>query len=586
MIPDSFKQDLLNRVDVVELIERYVPLKKGGANHIACCPFHSEKTPSFTVSPTKQFYHCFGCGAHGNAISFLMEYQGMGYIEAIKDLAESVGMKVPETERGGAVKRVGPDLLEVMERASRYYREQLKTSPAAIDYLKARGLTGKIALRFGIGYAPSGWQSLRSVYTDYEGGTLKEAGLVIEAEGGRRYDRFRDRIMFPILNQRGSVIAFGGRVLGSGEPKYLNSPETPLFEKGRELYGLPQARDAIRASSRVIVVEGYMDVVALAQHGIEYAVATLGTATTPAHLQKLFRLTDQVVFCFDGDAAGRRAAWHALEVALPALTDTKAVRFMFLPMEHDPDSFVRSQGRETFEAAIADARPLSAFLLSELSARVDAGTAEGRSRLIAEAKPLLKKVAAPALQIQLLRQLADASNTPLEDVGRLTGIRAAPADAWRRAAAPQRAERARAPSTEQRLLQLLMVNPGLHTRIPMEFLDPHSPDAEALLSFFAFARQHAGKGAFEPRLIEQFKGGKFEQLFNRLQSQVLELKLLPEEAEAEMEEKLPQIEKQHVNREIDRLKASITDADAARLSELTARLWELSKRADSSSNMI
>ena len=273
MIPDSFKQELLHRVDVVDVIERYVPLKKGGSNYLACCPFHSEKTPSFTVSPTKQFYHCFGCGAHGNAISFLMEYQGLGYVEAVRDLAESVGMKMPEFEPRARKSEAGPDLYSVIEQACGYYREQLKTSPRAVEYLKGRGLTGKIAARFGIGYAPEGWQNLESAFPDYADKALKDAGLVIDPEGGgRRYDRFRDRIMFPILNQRGSVIAFGGRVLGEGEPKYLNSPETPLFEKGRELYGLSQARPAIRAAGRVIVVEGYMDVVALAQHGIERSI--------------------------------------------------------------------------------------------------------------------------------------------------------------------------------------------------------------------------------------------------------------------------------------------------------------------------
>ena len=340
---------MLHRVDVVDVIERYVPLKRGGSNYLACCPFHSEKTPSFTVSPTKQFYHCFGCGAHGNAISFLMEYQGLGYVEAVKDLAESVGMKMPEFEAREKKAEAGPDLYAIMDQACDYYREQLKTSPRAIEYLKGRGLTGRIAARFGIGYAPEGWQNLERVFPNYADKALKDAGLVIDAEGGRRYDRFRDRIMFPILNQRGSVIAFGGRVLGEGEPKYLNSPETPLFEKGQELYGLSQARPAIRAASRVIVVEGYMDVVALAQHEIEYAVATLGTATSPVHIQKLLRQTDEVVFCFDGDAAGRKAAWHALEISLSYLADNKAVRFLFLSPEHDPDSFVREEGGKAFE---------------------------------------------------------------------------------------------------------------------------------------------------------------------------------------------------------------------------------------------
>ncbi|TMH44959.1 MAG: DNA primase, partial [Betaproteobacteria bacterium] len=424
MIPDSFKQELLHRVDIVDVIERYVPLKKGGANYSACCPFHTEKTPSFTVSPTKQFYHCFGCGVHGNAISFLMEYQGLGYVEAVKDLAESVGMKMPEFEPRAKKPEGGPDLYEIMERACDYYREQLKATPRAIEYLKGRGLTGKIAARFGIGYAPEGWQNLEGVFPTYADKALKDVGLVIDGEdSGRRYDRFRDRIMFPILNQRGSVIAFGGRVLGEGEPKYLNSPETPLFEKGRELYGLAQARLAIRAVGRAIVVEGYMDVVALAQHGVEYAVATLGTATSATHIQKLLRQTDEVVFCFDGDAAGRKAAWHALEASLPYLADNKTVRFLFLPPEHDPDSFVRQKGKEAFEKKLGDSRPLSEFLLEELKSRTDLGTAEGRSRLAHEAKPLLQKVSAPALRLQLLKALAEAAGMTYEEAAQLTEIR-------------------------------------------------------------------------------------------------------------------------------------------------------------------
>ncbi|MSP96758.1 MAG: DNA primase [Betaproteobacteria bacterium] len=424
MIPDSFKQDLLNRVDIVDVIERYVPLKKAGSNFSACCPFHTEKTPSFTVSPTKQFYHCFGCGANGNAISFVMEYQGLGYVDAVRALAEGAGMQLPEFEPRQKKPQEGPDLYDILERASQYYRQQLKASPKAIEYLKRRGLSGQIAAKFGIGYAPDGWQNLQSEFADYADKALKDAGLVIDNDEGRRYDRFRDRVMFPILNQRGAVIGFGGRVIGEGEPKYLNSPETPLFEKGRELYGLSQARLPIREAGRAIVVEGYMDVVALAQHGIGYAVATLGTATSPVHIGKLLRQTDEVVFSFDGDAAGRRAAWHALEVSLPLLADQKIVRFLFLPPEDDPDSFVRAHGREVFEARLREARPLSEFLLAELKGRVDMDTVEGRARLIHEARPLLQKLAAPVMQLQLLKQLAELSGMTQDEASRLCGIRA------------------------------------------------------------------------------------------------------------------------------------------------------------------
>ncbi|MDQ3027202.1 MAG: DNA primase, partial [Pseudomonadota bacterium] len=377
MIPQDFIQSLLGRVDIVDVVDRHVKLKKAGANFSACCPFHNEKTPSFTVSPSKQFYHCFGCGVHGNAIGFLMEYSGLAYPEAIRALAETVGMPVPEArgrpDKPGAAP--APGLAARMMDALTYYRAELKKSKVAIDYLKGRGLSGEIAARYGVGFAPDGWQNLEAVFTDYATGPLKDTGLIIdsEAEGekkSRRYDRFRNRVMFPILDARGNVIGFGGRVIGEGEPKYLNSPETPLFEKGRELYGLYQARRAIRDANQVLVVEGYMDVVALAQHGVENAVATLGTATTPFHLSKLLKLADNVVFCFDGDSAGRKAAWRALEVGLPVLADGKVVSFLFLPPEDDPDTYVRREGKEGFLQAVAAAKPLSQFLLAELASKV------------------------------------------------------------------------------------------------------------------------------------------------------------------------------------------------------------------------
>src|SRR6185436_6388878 len=397
MIPQDFIQSLLARVDIVDIVDRYVKLKKSGTNFSACCPFHNEKTPSFTVSPAKQFYHCFGCGAHGNAIGFLMEYSGQTYPDAIRTLAETVGMQVPEVKsrfyRPSTPESQG--LASRMMDALNFYRAELKKSKAAIDYLKGRGLSGEIAARYGLGYAPEGWQNLERVFPDYAAAVMKDTGLVIDSEPegadrkSRRYDRFRDRVMFPILDARGNVIGFGGRVLGKGEPKYLNSPETPLFEKGRELYGLYQARRAIRDANQVIVVEGYMDVVALAQHGVENAVATLGTATTPFHVAKLLKLADNVVFCFDGAEAGQRAAWRALEVSIPVLSDGKTVSFLFLPAEDDPDTFVRREGKAAFQRAAAAAKPLSQFLFGELSSRNDLKSEEGRARLLSQARPLI-----------------------------------------------------------------------------------------------------------------------------------------------------------------------------------------------------
>ncbi len=418
MIPQSFIQDLLNRVDIVDVVESYVPLRRAGANYSARCPFHSEKSPSFTVSQTKQFYHCFGCGAHGTAISFMMEHQGMGFIDAVKDLAGRVGMVVPEQvpdPKSREKAEVADDLTEITLKAAQFYKAQLKTSEKAIAYLRKRGLTGEVAARYGLGYAPDGWQNLEAVFPDYAHKSLSEAGLVIVSEEGRRYDRFRDRIMFPIHNQRGAVIGFGGRVIDQGEPKYLNSPETPLFEKGRELYGLFQARGAIRDAGLAVVVEGYMDVVALAQYEIGFAVATLGTATTPWHVQKLMRQTDTIVYCFDGDAAGRRAAWRALENSLAHLQDGKQVRFLFLPAEHDPDSFLRALGKEAFAKLLEAAPPLSEILVQELASRVDMRTAEGRARFLQEAKPLVKQVVAPMLSLMLRRQVGElAGITPAE----------------------------------------------------------------------------------------------------------------------------------------------------------------------------
>jgi len=543
VIPDSFKQELLHRVDIVAVIERYVPLKKGGANYLACCPFHAEKTPSFTVSPTKQFYHCFGCGAHGNAISFLIEYQGLGYVEAVRDLAESVGMKMPEFEPRVRKPESGPDLYAIMERACDYYREQLKNAPRAIEYLKSRGLTGRIAARFGIGYAPDGWQNLESVFPDYGGKALKEAGLVVDGEGGRRYDRFRDRIIFPILDQRGSVIAFGGRVLGEGEtgegegkgssgPKYLNSPETALFEKGRELYGLVQARSAIRTAGCVIVVEGYMDVVALAQHGIEYAVATLGTATSPMHVQKLLRQTDEVVFCFDGDAAGRKAAWHALEVSLPCLADNKTVRFLFLPTEHDPDSFVRNKGAGAFEKGLGEARPLSEFFLDELKARGDMRTLEGRARLVHEAKPLLQQISARALQLQLLKAVADSAGMAQEEAAQLTEIRAVRGGAG---SAPARGVDRGAQAPELRLvrilLQCLISKPALARELSAELLDQGSLEARALVAVTEFCRENPEvEGNI---VVDHFQGTEFRNLLESGQAALLDTKLETEHMEVD-----------------------------------------------------
>ncbi len=441
LIPQSFIADLLNRVDIVDVVGQHVKLKKAGANYQGLCPFHSEKSPSFSVSPTKQFYHCFGCGAHGSAISFLMEYSGLGYVDAIEDLARSAGLDVPREERTAndlARAQQAMALSEVMSSAADWYRQQLKGNTRAVEYLKGRGLTGEIAKRYALGYAPDGWQGLEAVFGPYTNDevakTLVEGGLLIQGEQSegspiKRYDRFRDRVMFPIRNPKGQTIGFGGRILDQGEPKYLNSPETPLFSKGNTLYGLFEARQAIRAQEYVLVCEGYMDVVALAQLGFPNAVATLGTACTANHVRMLLRQTDKVVFSFDGDSAGQRAAQRALEACLPLMSDDKEIRFLFLPTEHDPDSYVRAYGAAAFEKVIKEAMSISSFFFKVVSEDHELTTPEGRAHTHHAAKPLLLSMPPIALRTQILRELAIRTNTTPAELESFCGLTVVPAPA-------------------------------------------------------------------------------------------------------------------------------------------------------------
>ena len=507
MIPDSFKQDLLNRVDIVDVVQRYVQLKKGGANYLGLCPFHGEKTPSFTVSPSKQFYHCFGCGAHGNAIGFQMEYGGMGYVGAIKDLAASAGMQVPElrprTAEEAARQERETDLYDVMEKAMAFYRAQLKGSPRAIEYLKGRGLTGEIAARFRVGYAPDGWQGLKETFPEYEDKALVECGLVIEGDEGKRYDRFRDRVMFPILNARGAVVGFGGRVLGDGEPKYLNSPETSLFQKGQEIYGLVQARDSIRASGRVLVVEGYMDVVALAQFEVGYAVATLGTATTPIHVAKLLRLADEIVFCFDGDTAGRKAARRALEVGLPVAPDNKPIKFLFLPEGEDPDTYIRRHGKEQFESLVHSAETLSQFLLSELRSGSNLETGEGRSRFVSAAQPYIQKITAPILRIQLINAVAEIGKISQDDVRELLKVPEGPR--FKRPAPARRSAPVVNRTHEWNLLYSVLVDLPMFVHINPALLGERHPETQALLAIRDVCQSAAEDLSFRA-LLEGLEG--------------------------------------------------------------------------------
>jgi DNA primase len=498
VIPPGFVQELLSRVDIVDVVGRHVELKRGGANFMGLCPFHGEKSPSFSVTPSKQFYYCFGCGASGDAIRFLMEHLGLSFVEAVRDLAGGVGLSVPEEQvspeerqRRDTMRQRRLSITEVLDKAAAFYRAQLKASPRAVAYCKQRGLSGEIAARFGLGFAPPGWRALAGVFAAYDDPLLEEAGLVRQrdpedgtaAAGGPdrgRYDSFRERLMFPIRGVDGQVIGFGGRVLDDSKPKYINSPETPVFSKGRELYGLYEARTALRERGYALVVEGYMDVVALAQSGFANAVATLGTACTADHVQKLFRFTDTVVFSFDGDAAGRRAAARALEAALPHATDLRTVRFLFLPPEHDPDSYVRERGAEAFEEQVAKAVPLSRQLLEQASQDADLGTAEGRARMLAQARPLWQALPDGALKRQLLPELASSARLDTADLAQL----------WGGAAAPRPAPRPAATQGPARLLRAgrLRVAPAGPADIALRLLLQHSdwwdhlgPDDQHLL---------------------------------------------------------------------------------------------------------
>lgn len=591
MIPQSFIQDLLNRVDIVDVVGRYVQLKKGGANFLGLCPFHNEKSPSFTVSPAKQFYHCFGCGAHGTAIGFLIEYSGLGFVEAVKDLAQSVGMAVPDEDRLPPAQRAEVQakslaLSDVMSKACDFYRHQLRGAPHAVNYLKNRGLTGEIAAKFGLGYAPDGWDNLRTVFADYGAPALVEAGLVIdkgdeEGHGRKRYDRFRGRVMFPIRNIKGQVIGFGGRVLDGGEPKYLNSPETPLFQKGSELYGLFEARQAIREAGYVLVTEGYMDVVALAQLGFPQAVATLGTACTPTHVQKLLKQTDHVVFSFDGDSAGRRAARRALEACLPHATDNKTLKFLFLPPEHDPDSYIRERGSEAFEQQVRDAMPLSQFLLKEVTQENDLSTSEGRAKAQFEAKPLLQAMPPSGLRLQLVRGLAQATQTTPAEIEALFELVQPVA---RVKVAPPRAKRTPPMGLERQMIRLLVAHPSLASELDQAALSAAAqlaPDNAAMLTQLIDACLSLGEQANFAALVEQLRllNPDFGPLIAEIAA---ETESEREVARLELAGAVRQTKMQVLKAELERLATTglATEESRMRYRELTQQQEQLRRQAE------
>lgn len=519
-IPRSFIDDLLARVDIVDIVDSRVKLKKQGKNYGACCPFHNEKTPSFSVSQEKQFYHCFGCGVHGNAIDFVMEFDRLDFVETIEEIASTLGLEVPREQRSGGQFSNAPrantqekrDLYDLMGSIAQFYRSQLKVSAnkVAIDYLKDRGLSGEIVQKFGIGYVADEWDSVRKNFGQQKAtqDMLVSGGMLIENDKGNRYDRFRGRVMFPIRDRRGRVIGFGGRVIGDGTPKYLNSPETPIFHKGKELYGLYEVLQAHREPEHILVVEGYMDVVALAQYGVDYSVASLGTSTTGDHLQLLFRQTNTVVCCYDGDRAGREAAWRALENALGYLKSGNILKFLFLPDGEDPDSFIRKHGKQAFEQEMANATPLSEYLFNNLTDQVQVGSNEGKAALEALAKPLIEKIPDEHLQAQLFKMLGQKTGHFLEH--RVT----APKNVKNETGAPQKI----AKTPMRVVIALLLQNPSYIEYVP-DLTSIRNVQVPGLSLFFevldyCLLNPHITTG----QLLEQWRNTQNEKMLSRLAS--------------------------------------------------------------------
>ena len=524
MIPSDFIDELLAKVDIVDIIDEQVPLKKGGANYMACCPFHKEKTPSFSVSPTKQFYHCFSCGAHGSAIGFVMEHQGLSFPEAVQFLADRVGMVVPKVrgqndnpEIRAERKKKQQTLEETTAAAADFYAQQLKFNPMAKAYLDKRGLSAEVIAHYGLGYAPDGWQPLAQVFQPYPNTALVDTGMVIDNEG-RHYDRFRHRIMFPIRNPRGQVIGFGGRVLDDSKPKYLNSPDTPLFDKGKNLYGLYEGRAAVKEAGRILVVEGYMDVVALAQFGVGYGVAALGTATTAEHVKILMRQADSIYFCFDGDSAGRKAAWRALENALPQLKDDKSLHFLFLPEEHDPDSYIRAYGKAQFEDALLNqSKPLSEYFWEHLSDDLNLNTQEGKAELVKTSSPLLAQITAPALAYLLKQRLSEMVGIDPDNLAQLLGQEAPKRHVKQKSykLPPISVKQPVMLTLVQRQIRSLLINPDWAAYIDLPDYLVLDGDFACLANLAESIKSHAAVPE-TAQVLEYMRGSPYEETINRI----------------------------------------------------------------------
>ncbi len=524
MIPSDFIDELLAKVDIVDIIDEQVPLKKGGANYMTCCPFHKEKTPSFSVSPTKQFYHCFSCGAHGSAIGFVMEHQGLSFPEAVQFLADRVGMAVPKVrgqndnpEVRAERKKKQQTLEETTAAAADFYAQQLKFNPAAKAYLDKRGLSAEVIAHYGLGYAPDGWRPLAQVFQPYPNTALVDTGMVIDNEG-RHYDRFRHRIMFPIRNPRGQVIGFGGRVLDDSKPKYLNSPDTPLFDKGKNLYGLYEGRAAVKDAGRILVVEGYMDVVALAQFGVGYGVAALGTATTAEHVKILMRQADSIYFCFDGDSAGRKAAWRALENALPQLKDDKSLHFLFLPEEHDPDSYIRAYGKAQFEDALLNqSKPLSEYFWEHLSDDLNLNTQEGKAELVKTSSPLLAQITAPALAYLLKQRLSELVGIDPDNLAQLLGQEAPKRHVKQKnyKLPPISVKQPVMLTLVQRQIRSLLINPDWAAYIDLPDYLALDGDFACLANLAETIKSHAAVPA-TAQVLEYMRGSPYEETVNQI----------------------------------------------------------------------
>lgn len=508
-IPREFIRQLLDRVEIVDLIDGRLPLKKkSGSNYFACCPFHAEKSASFSVSQSKQFYYCFGCGAHGNAIDFLMQYDRLEFPEAIENLAKQVGMEIPRESRLPEKTVKNTSLYELLDSAVKFYQAQLKQNPRAIEYLKNRGLSGEVAKEFALGFAPAGWDHLIKNIgkTELIKKQLLDAGMLIKKEDGGFYDRFRDRIMFPIHDRRGKIIGFGGRIIDKGEPKYLNSPETPIFQKGHELYGLYHALQANRELKRALIVEGYMDVIALFQNGINYAVATLGTATSANHLQRLFRYTSEIIFCFDGDNAGRTAAWRALLVTLPVMKDGVQIRFMFLPDGEDPDSLIRKEGKQQFESRMQNSLSISEFFFQSIAAQTDMNSTDGRARFVKLATEHLNQLPESVFKQMMFEELAKKSRTTVEHLKPSSQTTVAPVK--------PNPLKAKPPSALRVLMALLVQQPELAQHITQPLLKLNINGFDLLLLLLDVIKQNPGLNTAS--LLEFWREKPEESLIRKL----------------------------------------------------------------------